>query len=186
MNNLNDPPELNIRPDERGDGGSNKWNYALIVPLLGLAAFRWIWDTYKRKIQQIKEDERHRVQQETEAMDLLKDIKQDLMERQHIYCSKFSRKSRRLEMEKKLLDKVAKKPLAQELNIEDNLKDIFRNDRHCACFGNRDKRNNGSLMWVYLKNWEQYVKQQTEQKRVECSMGAAPPDQDPAGSRTRT
>lgn len=40
MNNLNDPPGWNIRPGphEGPDGG--KWNYALLVPMLGLAAFR--------------------------------------------------------------------------------------------------------------------------------------------------
>ncbi|XP_063041635.1 coiled-coil domain-containing protein 127b [Engraulis encrasicolus] len=42
MNNLNDP-DWNIRPDEGAGGGNSKWNYALLVPMLGLAAFRWIW-----------------------------------------------------------------------------------------------------------------------------------------------
>ncbi|KAM6277973.1 coiled-coil domain-containing protein 127 isoform 2-T4 [Spheniscus humboldti] len=44
MNNLNDPPNWNILPNQRepGDEGS-RWNYALLVPMLGLAAFRWIW-----------------------------------------------------------------------------------------------------------------------------------------------
>ncbi|OCT74355.1 coiled-coil domain-containing protein 127 [Xenopus laevis] len=42
MNNLNDPPQWNIDPNEDGREGS-KWNYALLVPMLGLAAFRWIW-----------------------------------------------------------------------------------------------------------------------------------------------
>lgn len=41
MNNLNDPPNWNIRPNSRDDGGDgSKWNYALLVPMLGLAAFR--------------------------------------------------------------------------------------------------------------------------------------------------
>lgn len=41
MNNLNDPPNWNIRPNYRDDGGDgSKWNYALLVPMLGLAAFR--------------------------------------------------------------------------------------------------------------------------------------------------
>lgn len=45
MNNLNDPPNWNIRPDSRADGGvqgggGGRWNYALLVPMLGLAAFR--------------------------------------------------------------------------------------------------------------------------------------------------
>ncbi len=42
MNNLNDPQDWNIRPERQGDGAgdSSKWNYALLVPMLGLAAFR--------------------------------------------------------------------------------------------------------------------------------------------------
>lgn len=44
MNNLNDPPRWNIQPDPRGRGvgagDGNQWNYALLVPMLGLAAFR--------------------------------------------------------------------------------------------------------------------------------------------------
>lgn len=44
MNNLNDPPRWNIQPDPRGRGAGagdgNQWNYALLVPMLGLAAFR--------------------------------------------------------------------------------------------------------------------------------------------------
>lgn len=41
MNNLNDPPNWNILPHHREprDEGS-RWNYALLVPMLGLAAFR--------------------------------------------------------------------------------------------------------------------------------------------------
>jgi hypothetical protein len=44
MNNLNDPPNWNIQPNSRADGGDgNRWNYALLVPMLGLAAFRKSW-----------------------------------------------------------------------------------------------------------------------------------------------
>ncbi|XP_024587738.1 coiled-coil domain-containing protein 127 [Neophocaena asiaeorientalis asiaeorientalis] len=50
MNNLNDPPNWNIRPSSRADGGDgSRWNYALLVPMLGLAAFRWIWSRESRK-----------------------------------------------------------------------------------------------------------------------------------------
>lgn len=44
MNNLNEPPRWNIQPNPREGGvgaeDGNKWNYALLLPLLGLAAFR--------------------------------------------------------------------------------------------------------------------------------------------------
>lgn len=50
MNNLNDPPRWNIDPNYReGDGEGNRWNYALLVPMLGLAAFRWIWSRESQK-----------------------------------------------------------------------------------------------------------------------------------------
>lgn len=46
MNNLNDPQDWNIRPERQGGGGdSSKWNYALLVPMLGLAAFRKYYTT---------------------------------------------------------------------------------------------------------------------------------------------
>ncbi|XP_060047044.1 coiled-coil domain-containing protein 127 [Erinaceus europaeus] len=50
MNDLNDPPNWNIRPNHRADGGDgSRWNYALLVPMLGLAAFRWIWSRESQK-----------------------------------------------------------------------------------------------------------------------------------------
>ncbi|XP_042332347.1 coiled-coil domain-containing protein 127 isoform X2 [Sceloporus undulatus] len=50
MNNLNDPPNWNIQPNARNDDGhGSKWNYALLVPMLGLAAFRWIWSRESQK-----------------------------------------------------------------------------------------------------------------------------------------
>ncbi|XP_025031903.1 coiled-coil domain-containing protein 127 [Python bivittatus] len=51
MNNLNNPPpNWNIQPNARNneDHGS-KWNYALLVPMLGLAVFRWIWSRESKK-----------------------------------------------------------------------------------------------------------------------------------------
>ncbi|XP_008111209.2 coiled-coil domain-containing protein 127 [Anolis carolinensis] len=50
MNNLNDPPNWNIRPNAGNDDDrGSKWNYALLVPMLGLAAFRWIWSRESQK-----------------------------------------------------------------------------------------------------------------------------------------
>ncbi|XP_028822009.1 coiled-coil domain-containing protein 127b isoform X2 [Denticeps clupeoides] len=55
MNNLNDPHEWNIRPDEGAGGSNTKWNYALLVPMLGLALFRWVWSKESQKeIQEAK------------------------------------------------------------------------------------------------------------------------------------
>ncbi|XP_008071012.1 coiled-coil domain-containing protein 127 [Carlito syrichta] len=65
MNNLNDPPNWNIRPNSRADGGDgSRWNYALLVPMLGLAAFRWIWS---RESQKEIEKEREAYRQRTAA-----------------------------------------------------------------------------------------------------------------------
>ncbi|ROL45050.1 Coiled-coil domain-containing protein 127 [Anabarilius grahami] len=36
-------------PERQGGGGDSKWNYALLVPMLGLAAFRWIWSKQSQK-----------------------------------------------------------------------------------------------------------------------------------------
>nr|XP_023671486.1 coiled-coil domain-containing protein 127-like [Paramormyrops kingsleyae] len=206
MNNQKD----HTRPDEGGNGGSNEWKFYNHGLQLFSAIIDRIWDTVsQRKIQQVKdqnahlelelEKERQLVKDyqqamaslkekiwETKAKDLLHELEQGLLERQDAYCSNFSWKRHRLRMVENHLFKMAQKPLARELNIENDLKNIFRNDCHCARFTNRDKHKNGSLMWDCMKNWEQYVKQQKEQKRAEWSMGATQPHQDPAGSRTRT
>ncbi|KAG9355755.1 hypothetical protein JZ751_000593 [Albula glossodonta] len=259
MNNLNDPPVWNIRPDQRGDGDGNKWNYALLVPMLGLAAFRWIWSRESQKqIQEVKsrydkdmkaiskdlemkyretltenrrtvahlelelEKERQRVQgyrqalasqsqqlleerqklqrerktmekekeqllqsgsigallqgaleKESEwqrkAMSILREFQEELVERQNAFCSILIPREHRLEIEKNLLVRAAKEPLAAELSMEADLKDIFKKDRHCADLLNTDKRRNGSLMWLYLRYWEQQVNLQ-KHKRAEAAL----------------
>ncbi|XP_036371751.1 coiled-coil domain-containing protein 127-like [Megalops cyprinoides] len=254
MNNLNDPPIWNIRPDQGGGGDGNKWNYALLVPMLGLAAFRWIWSREsQREIQEAKsryekdmkaiskdlemkyrqtltesqrmvahlelelEKERHRVegyrkalasqsqqlleqrqglQREREALEkereqllrsgsagallqgaleresawqqrataVLREFEENLVERQNLFCSVLIPRERRLELERNLLIKSVKEPVATELNMEADLKDIFKNDRHCADLLNTDKRRNGSLMWLYLRYWQLKVAQQKNER----------------------
>ncbi|KAI1901926.1 hypothetical protein AGOR_G00039450 [Albula goreensis] len=247
------------RPDQRGDGDGNKWNYALLVPMLGLAAFRWIWSRESQKqIQEVKsrydkdmkaiskdlemkyretltenrrtvahlelelEKERQRVQgyrqalasqsqqlleerqklqwerktmekekeqllqsgsigallqgaleKESEwqrkAMSILREFQEELVERQNAFCSILIPREHRLEIEKNLLVRAAKEPLAAELSMEADLKDIFKKDRHCADLLNTDKRRNGSLMWLYLRYWEQQVNLQ-KHKRAEAAL----------------
>uniref|UniRef100_A0A3Q3W3M4 Uncharacterized protein n=1 Tax=Mola mola TaxID=94237 RepID=A0A3Q3W3M4_MOLML len=265
MNNLNDPPRWNIQPDPRGRGAGagdgNQWNYALLVPMLGLAAFRWIWTREsQREIQEVKaqydkdvsiiksemearyretlterrraaatlelelEKERQRVkgyrqalvsqsqqlmeerkqlQQEREALEeekqwlvksgaagavlhdaleredgwcsrataTLKDLEAQLVERQNAYCSLIQPREQRLEMEKNMLLKVVKDPIVAELDLESNLKDIFKRDKHCADLLNMDKRRNGSLMWVYLKYWHLQVAVQKHKRAAEAILG---------------
>ncbi|CAL8248420.1 unnamed protein product [Lota lota] len=251
MNNLNDPPRWNIDPDpgERRAGGGNgsPWNYALLIPMLGLAAFRWIWtresqreisevkvrhneevsslrtemekkygqsltevrraaalleiqveterqrvEGYKKAMQshrlqmmeekkQIKQ-ERDGVEQEKQRMlqcgtagavlsdaleqeraahqraeAALRELEARLVERQNAYCSILRPRAQRREMEQEMLLMAAKVGLGRGVELERDLKDIFRKDKHCADVLNTDDRKNGSLMWVYLKYWQLQV-----------------------------
>ncbi|XP_077051236.1 coiled-coil domain-containing protein 127b [Siphateles boraxobius] len=260
MNNLNDPQDWNIRPERQGDGGdSSKWNYAFLVPMLGLAAFRWIWSKESQKeIEEAKvkfeknvktiqkdldvkyrqtlsenrretvqlefdlekekqrahgyrqalasqsqqfEEERRGMRLEREALEnersrlryggpggalfhealqkekeremrsslALKEVEYRLVERQRAFCSMLVPRVRRLEMEKDLLVRTAKEPILAHLEMEDGLRDIFKNDRSCAEYLNTDERKNGSLMWLYLRYWQLQVTLQTHQ-RAEASI----------------
>uniref|UniRef100_A0A3P8TLF9 Coiled-coil domain containing 127a n=1 Tax=Amphiprion percula TaxID=161767 RepID=A0A3P8TLF9_AMPPE len=265
MNNLNDPPRWNIQPDPRGRGAGagdgNQWNYALLVPMLGLAAFRWIWTREsQREIQKVKaqydkevstiqiemearyretlterrraaallelelEKERQRVkgykqamvsqsqqlmeerkqlQKERETLEedkqmfmksgaagavlhqalerendwyrrataTLKELEGQLVERQNAYCSLIQPRDQRLEMEKNMLLKVVKEPIGAELDLESDLKDIFKRDKHCADLLNVDKRKNGSLMWVYLKYWQLQITIQKHKRAEDAVLG---------------
>lgn len=262
MNNLNDPPRWNIQPDPRGRGADagdgNQWNYALLVPMLGLAAFRWIWTResqneiqkvktqYDKDVSTIKSElearyretltersrvaatlelelekekqrvkgykqalisqtqqlmeERKRLEQEREAINkekqrlvtsgaagaalrdalerenewhqrataTLKELEDQLVERQSAYCSVIQPRDQRLEMEKNMLLKVVKDPIGAELNLESDLKDIFKRDKYCADLLNMDKRKNGSLMWVYLKYWQLRITMQKHKRAEEA------------------
>lgn len=256
MNNLNDPPQWNIRPNG-DDGERNKWNYALLVPMLGLAAFRWIWTKESEKeIQKAKSEylekvtiaekeletkyrdiilenrravahleielekeqnrtlsyrnalisqskklveerrqmelEREKLKQElkdtqkssgfashlekeeewqTKAKSLLKEFENALAERQNIFCSLITPKKHRLELEKKMLIKAANNPIAVEMGMTDGLLDIFKHDNHCAVLTNTNTRENGRLMWVYLKYWELAVDVKKFKRVEEATIG---------------
>ncbi|XP_045299573.1 coiled-coil domain-containing protein 127 [Leopardus geoffroyi] len=245
MNNLNDPPNWNIRPNSRADGGDgSRWNYALLVPMLGLAAFRWIWsresqkeiekerEAYRqrtaafqrdleakyhavisenrravahlslelekeqnrttsyrealisqgRKLAEEKkllEQERAQVMQEKRQLQplrstylsllekeedwqrrarlVLKEFEDALTERQSIYCSLLLPRSRRLEIEKRLLVRASTDPVAADLHMAAGLTDIFKHDTYCGDVWNTSRRQNGRLMWLYLKYWELIV-----------------------------
>ncbi|XP_075937495.1 coiled-coil domain-containing protein 127-like isoform X2 [Anarhichas minor] len=265
MNNLNDPPRWNIQPDPRGRGAGagdgNQWNYALLVPMLGLAAFRWIWTREsEREIQKVKDqydkdvstltsemearyrdtlterrraaamlelelekerqrvkgykqalisqsqqlmEERKQLNQERQSLEeekqrqvasgaagavlhhaleresdwhrrattTLKELEGQLVERQNAYCSLIQPRDQRLEMENNMLLKVVKDPIGAELDLESDLRDIFKRDKHCADLLNMDKRKNGSLMWVYLKYWQLQVTVQKHKRAEEAIFG---------------
>lgn len=245
MNNLNDPPNWNIRPNYRDDGGDgSKWNYALLVPMLGLAAFRWIWsresqkeiekerEAYRQRTaafqrdleakyhamisenrravaqlslelekeqnrtasyrealivqgrklveeKKLLEQERAQVMKEKRQLQplrsaylsclekeedwqrraqlLLKEFEGALSERQSIYCSLVLPRSKRLEIEKNLLVRASTDPVAADLEMAAGLTDIFKHDTYCGDVWNTNKRQNGRLMWLYLKYWELIV-----------------------------
>uniref|UniRef100_A0A5F8H2Z1 Coiled-coil domain containing 127 n=1 Tax=Monodelphis domestica TaxID=13616 RepID=A0A5F8H2Z1_MONDO len=93
MNNLNDPPHWNIRPNSRAEGGDgSRWNYALLVPMLGLAAFYWIWS---RESQKEIEKERQAYYQKTVA------FQQDLEAKYHDIISENRRAVAHLSLELK-------------------------------------------------------------------------------------
>ncbi|XP_010878753.2 coiled-coil domain-containing protein 127a isoform X2 [Esox lucius] len=208
MNNLNDPPRWNIGPDPQGGAAEgNQWNYALLVPMLGLAAFRWVWTREsKNEILKVKAqydqdmsavtsdlemkyrhaltesqraaavlelelekerqrvegyrqalvsqsqrvtDERKKLQLEREVLEqertelvksgaagallqhalkkeagwhqkasaLLKDLEEDLVERQGAYCNLLLPRERRLEMEKNLLLKGQKEKWEPDVGL---------------------------------------------------------------------
>ncbi|KAM6224731.1 coiled-coil domain-containing protein 127 [Rhynchocyon petersi] len=254
MNNLNDPPNWNIQPDSRADGGDgSRWNYALLVPMLGLAAFRWIWSRESRKEiekereafrqrtaafqrdleakyhtmisenrravaqlslelekeqnrttsyrealisqgrklveeKKLLEQERAQVMQEKRQLQplksayesylereeawqkkahlLLKEFEEALTNRQNIYCSLVLPRKKRLEIEKNLLVRAALDPVAADLEMVTGLTDIFKHDTHCGDIWNTNKRQNGRLMWLYLRYWELVVELK-KFKRVE-------------------
>ncbi|XP_028836242.1 coiled-coil domain-containing protein 127a [Denticeps clupeoides] len=246
---------------DAADGG--RWNCALLVPMLGLAAFRWIWtresqkqihdlktrfesdmasvtrhmelkyrDTLtesqraashlelelEKEHQRVKEyrqclayqsrqlvEERRQLRQQNEdlqqekiqqlrtgvveaafrgalareeewhqqAQAMLQELETRLVVRQGAFCSLTFPRELRFEMEKNLLLKVAKDNLLKELNLESDLRDIFKIDRHCADVLNVDKRKNGHLMWVYLKYWQMQIMIQ-KHKRAEKALMEAP------------
>ncbi|KAM6967871.1 coiled-coil domain-containing protein 127a [Aplochiton taeniatus] len=267
MNNLNDPPRWNIEPDPRGGAApgaadGNQWNYALLVPMLGLAAFRWIWsresqkeiltvkaqysqdmstvsseleakyretltenrraaaflelelEKEKQRVQGYKQalisqstqlmEERKQLQQERELLEqekkrlvesgaagavlhhalqrennwherasaTLRQLEELLVERQSAYCSLFLPREQRLEMEKNILVKIVKEPIGGDVDLETDVKDIFKNDNYCASTMNMDKRKNGKLMWLYLKYWQLQVTVQKHQRAESTILGA--------------
>lgn len=105
------------------------------------------------------------------AVTTLKELEGQLVERQNAYCSLIQPREQRLEMEKNMLLKVVKEPIGPQLDLESDLKDIFKRDKHCADLLNVDKRKNGSLMWVYLKYWQLQVTVQKHKRAEEAILG---------------
>ncbi|XP_053069891.1 coiled-coil domain-containing protein 127 isoform X1 [Acinonyx jubatus] len=88
---------------------------------------------------------------------VLKEFEDALTERQSIYCSLLLPRSRRLEIEKRLLVRASTDPVAADLHMAAGLTDIFKHDTYCGDVWNTNRRQNGRLMWLYLKYWELIV-----------------------------
>ncbi|KAJ4920256.1 hypothetical protein JOQ06_021891 [Pogonophryne albipinna] len=177
MNNQNDP--WDNEPDPRGWGAwvgdGHQWNYPLLV---GLAAFGWIWKReceretqevtaqYKIKTSEI-EKQLHEEREDCQfqrANATLKELEYRLLERQNAFCSPIQPQYQRQDLEKNMLIKFVKDPDLAGLNLESGLNDIFKRDTHCADLLNSDKSQNGSIMWKYLKGWQDTVQ---KRKRAE-------------------
>lgn len=121
---------------------------------------------------------RHSLEREGElagrASARLKELEGDLVERQGAFCSLLLPRGQRMEMEKNMLLKVAKEPLGGGIDLETDLKDIFKHDRHCADLLNMDQRRNGRLMWLYLRYWELQVTMQKHKRAEDAVLGSRP------------
>lgn len=105
-----------------------------------------------------------------QAVDTLKELECQLVERQNIYCSYIQRREQRREIEKSMMRKAAKGLIGAEVDLVSDLNDIFDRDTHCADVLNEDKKKNGSLMWVYLKYWRLQVSLQKHKRAEEAIM----------------
>lgn len=103
------------------------------------------------------QDEGEKFQHDAEM--LLKEVEQKLMKRQAIYCSRVTPRAERLVIERNLVDMVKQNPVGIQLKMEDELRDIFQRDTHCADLLNTDEKQNGKLMWDCLDSWKERVKQ---------------------------
>lgn len=108
---------------------------------------------------------------EMRASVALKEVEYRLVERQKAFCSILVPRARRVELEKELLVRTAKEPLLAHLEVEDGLRDIFKNDRSCAEPLNTDERRNGSLMWLYLRYWQMQATLQKHQRAEAAVLG---------------
>ncbi|KAL0167013.1 hypothetical protein M9458_038857 [Cirrhinus mrigala] len=156
---------MNNNMNNGDSGGDGKLNYALIASMLGFAAVGFIKSNlFQIKIKDTKIKIQHQVLHSQNQKPEEKKVEHRLMERQWDYCSLLVRNAKLVELEKDLLVYTAKQSLLAGLEVEDGLRDIFKNDRTCAELRNTDKRKNGSLMWLYLKYWRLQLALQTHQK----------------------
>ncbi|KAM4705393.1 coiled-coil domain-containing protein 127 [Rhinophrynus dorsalis] len=129
MNNLNNPPRWNIHPNEDGGDGS-KWNYALLVPMLGLAAFRWIWsmesekEIVKAKLECQQKVENVQKDLETKYRDTIVESRRTVA---HLEIELEKEKNRTLSYRRALISQSQK--LVEERKVLEQEKDQFRQEQ---------------------------------------------------------
>uniref|UniRef100_A0A3B1IWL5 Uncharacterized protein n=1 Tax=Astyanax mexicanus TaxID=7994 RepID=A0A3B1IWL5_ASTMX len=154
MNDLNNP---NRRP-EGADRGAFHYGLLGSAALLGIAGI-------------LKHDNEYKLLSNKEgkkfhkgAVAALTTLEAELVHRQGIYCSFTAQRDRRQPIEEKLLSKVDTDPYLAKLVSKEDLREIFK-DGYCERPWNTvDKKKNGKLMWIFLKEWEHKITQQKHNK----------------------
>ncbi|XP_071854186.1 coiled-coil domain-containing protein 127-like isoform X2 [Apostichopus japonicus] len=80
----------------------------------------------------------------------LEEISQLLQERQDIYCSVFTRRKLRHQIEEDLKGFAFSRKYDKDIRLYRGLVDIFQYDNHCDSYGSH---RNGCVMWVYMDMW---------------------------------
>jgi len=109
-------------------------------------------------------------EEEQRAVNALDVVQKMLLKRQRVYCSYFVYHPLRLEMENDLLA-ITKQPNLAHLKMEEDLRDIFKNDHSCAEYLNTDEKKNGSLMWLYLRYWKLQLTLKSHQRAEAAILG---------------
>ncbi|XP_065137994.1 coiled-coil domain-containing protein 127-like [Paramisgurnus dabryanus] len=172
---MNNPEDWNNGPEQPGKDNSEI--ISRMLTLLGLAAYRCIWDrNSQKKINQIqvkhemdmkikniqiaqlkrdleRKDKAVKKNEEMKTSVALKEVEDKLKERQKVFCSYTTPRNRRFEIEKDLMN-LAKQPCFAHLNMEDGLRNIFKHDRSCDGIFDKDDSRNGTLMGKFLSEWK--------------------------------
>uniref|UniRef100_A0A3B1J3C4 Coiled-coil domain containing 127a n=1 Tax=Astyanax mexicanus TaxID=7994 RepID=A0A3B1J3C4_ASTMX len=102
------------------------------------------------------------------AKTLLEELELQLVERQEAFCSPWLLPRERPDGdgEEPAPQGGPKDPVGAELGLEEDLRDIFSNDR------------NGKLMWLYLRYWQLQVTLQKHKRAEEALKGPSPMQSD--------
>eukprot|EP00062_Callorhinchus_milii_P012999 gi/632960631/ref/XP_007896305.1/ PREDICTED: coiled-coil domain-containing protein 127 [Callorhinchus milii] len=154
----------NAKREPEAGQSLNPLQYAVLAAVFGTAV-RYIQKLNAKDKEQIEKykqlkkmydsnEKKSQLERQNQAKELLKHFEQLLMVRQSMFCSPFIHHQHRLEIEKDILSKATTDPIAKEIGMEEDLKEIFQRDKHCAEKWNSDGRKNGKLMWNKILKWK--------------------------------